>query len=189
MPLPDTVHAIYGFLSPAEMELLYTLAANLSPNGRIMEIGSFQGKSTVCLGLGARVSGASVWAIDPHFDYQVNPETHYCMENHAGLLRNLTAHDLGATVRVVALSSRDVFCSWHKGIDLLWIDGSHERADIEWDIDHWAYKMNGRGKIAVHDASGHFPGVTQALDGFLADGVWSISQRVDALAVLERVLE
>src|SRR5574338_548773 len=123
--LPEAVHTIHGFLDPAEMELLYRLASALPTGGVIVEIGSYQGKSTVCLGLGAKAAGAHVWAIDPHNDCQVNSETHYGMENHAALLRNLVQFEVAETVRVVALDSASVIEGWLSDvpINLLWSDG------------------------------------------------------------------
>lgn len=106
--LLEDVFKIDGFLSPAEAELLYRLASEVPTGGTIVEIGSFQGRSTVCLGLGAKQSGASVYAIDPHEDFQVNETTHYGMENHAALLKNLVDYEVAETVRVVALPSLTV---------------------------------------------------------------------------------
>lgn len=183
--LPDTVHQIYGHVSPAEMNLLYQLASEVPERGVIVEIGSFQGKSTVCLGLGAKESGASVFAVDPHENYYVNASTHYGMENHAALLKNLVGFELGEIVRVVAMRSINIV---HQivGIDLLWIDGSHEYHDVSFDLVVWSKEMSPTGKIAVHDTAGHFPGVTRALEDFMVFGGWKVAQQVDATTLLER---
>lgn len=165
--LPEAVHAIIGHLSPNEAQLLYDLAAVVPKDGVIVEIGSYQGKSTVCLGLGAKESGARVYAIDPHEDLQVNESTHYGMENHAALLRNLLEWEVAQTVRVVAFRSVLAWTGWYEPINLLWIDGDHDYMSVRDDLFCWQeYAHN---KIAVHDSSGHFPGVTQALEEFLAE--------------------
>lgn len=182
--LSNQVYSIEGFLSADEAELLYRLATEVPENGNIVEIGSYRGKSTVCLGLGARWAKANVWAIDPHEDVQVNAQTHYGMENHAALLRNLLDFGVAETVRVVAISSGDLRDQW-MDIDLIFIDGSHEAdavtADLLWSVD------NAVGKIALHDTNGHFPGATKALEDFLAENdEWKISETVDSITVLER---
>jgi MMP 1-O-methyltransferase len=185
--LPDNVHDINGFLSVAEAELLYRLAVEVPQRGAVVEIGSFQGRSTVCLGLGAKQAGAGVWAVDPHEDCQVNENTHYGMENHAALLKNLVDFEVADVVRVIAMPSALASSVWYYSqIHLLWIDGSHERDDVWADLRDWHYHVSINGKIALHDASGHFPGVTQALDDFLARNKWRIAQRIDATVVLER---
>lgn len=183
--LPERVYDIIGHLSSAEMELLYNLAAVVPKDGTIIEIGSFQGKSTICLGLGAKQAGAQVWAIDPHEDLQVDSQTHYGMENHAALLKNLVDFGVADTVRVIAMSASSIFDVWWSNnlIHLLWIDGSHEYNDVRSDL-YWSIHVD--GKIAVHDSSGHFPGVTQALNEFLAANQWHIEQQVDSTAVLVR---
>lgn len=184
--LPDSVHQIYGHVSPAEMELLYRLASQTAPQGVIVEIGSFQGKSTVCLGLGAKEISASVYAIDPHENEQVNPATHYGMENHAALLKNLVDFEVADVVRVIALPSLSAIEVWTRAVDLLWIDGCHEYPAIFADLIEWSQFVPLNGKIAVHDSSGHFPDVTQALQMFLMDHEWHILEQVDATTVLER---
>lgn len=183
--LPATVHEIHGFLSGPEAELLYRLATEVKPDGHIVEIGSFQGRSTVCLGLGAKQAGAKVWAIDPHEDTYVNDETHYGMENYAALLKNLVDFEVADVVRVITLPSMKVITSWHKPIQLLWIDGSHEYADVFADLACWSERVT--GKIVTHDSSGHFPGVTRALDEFCAYGKWKVIEEVDATKVLQIV--
>lgn len=184
--LPDSVHQIYGHVSPAEMQLLFDLAAAVPAGGMIVEIGSFQGKSTVCLGLGAKQAGAWVYAIDPHEDCQINETTHYGMENHAMLLTNLVLQGVAEIVRVVSIPSMAVNFGWTTAIDLLWIDGSHVFRDVMDDLFMWQrYVKN--GKIALHDSSGLFPDVSRALDKFLISGKWKIAQIVDATTVLERV--
>lgn len=187
MTLPDTVHNIHGFLSVPEAELLYKLASEVPAGGRIVEIGSFQGKSTVCLGLGAKQAGAQVWAVDPHEDCQVNATTHYGMENHAALLKNLVGFGVADTVRVVALPSCAVSGRLISDyIDLVWIDGDHDYESVSYDLRMWSNTITDTGKIAVHDSSGHFPDVNRALDEFLAKGRWHIIEQVDATAVLQR---
>jgi len=184
--LSDSVYSIHGFLSAAEADLLFELAAHVPPGGTIVEIGSYQGKSTVCLGLGAKQSGAKVYAIDPHEDCQVNDATHYGMENHAALLKNLVDFEVADVVRVIALPSSSVSDVWWSNIpiDLLWIDGSHEYTAIWSDLISWSRFTN--GKIAIHDSNGHFPAVTKALNEFLMEEPWKVIQTVDATTLLER---
>lgn len=184
--LPDTVHQIYGHVSPAEMELLYRLASHTAPQGVIVEIGSFQGKSTVCLGLGAKEISAQVYAIDPHNDEQINESTHYGMENHATLLKNLVDFGVADVVRVIALPSLSAIEVWTRGIDLLWIDGCHEFQAIFSDLAEWSGFVSPNGRIAVHDSSGHFPDVSKALELFLIENEWKIIETVDATTILER---
>jgi hypothetical protein len=184
--LPETVYNIYGFLSPDEAQLLFRLASEVPAGGCVVEIGSFQGKSTVALGLGAKQAGAWVWAIDPHDDYQVNETVRYGMENHAALLKNLVEFEVADTVHMIALSSFSVVSVWINPVNLLWVDGCHDYEMVKLDLVMWAERVIPSGKIALHDTSGHYPEVTRALNEFLADHNWHILEQCDATTVLGR---
>lgn len=189
--LSDEVYSIEGFLSADEAECLYRLATDVPAKGRIVEIGSYRGKSTVCLGLGARWAGAQVWAIDPHNDYQADEAAHYGMENHAALLANLIQFEVANVVRVVAMASTEIAAVFplDEPLSLLWIDGGHDYHDVRSDLTAWEHYLSPIGRIALHDTSGHHPGVTQALAEFLTDNEadWRIVETVDSITVLERI--
>lgn len=179
--------AVHGFLSLDEAALLYRLASEVPAGGTIVEIGSYQGRSTVCLGLGAKVNGARVYAIDPHEDEQVNETTHYGMKNHAALLKNLVDFGVADVVRVVALPSHQIALNFRSALDLVWIDGCHKYESVQDDFLMWHGLITAHGKIALHDTSGHYPDVSRFLNEVLAGDVWKIEQQVDATAVLQRV--
>lgn len=184
----ENIRTVYGFMDDAEIALLYKLATEVPAGGVIVEIGSFQGKSTIALATGAKEAGALVWAIDPHEDIQVTEQTHYGMENHAALLQNLTTYHLGDVVRVVALSSWAVARAWEDNpIDLLWIDGDHRYEAVKDDFMFWSQRVTTHGKIAMHDTTGHWPGVTRLLEEIKTWKEWDISDPVNATSVLTRV--
>src|SRR5262245_54249429 len=56
---------VEGWLTLAQAQRLHDAAAAVAPTGRIVEIGSFRGRSTIALALGA-AEGVEVVAIDPH---------------------------------------------------------------------------------------------------------------------------
>ncbi len=86
----DTVE---GWLTPAEGELLFSLAVECPPAGTIVEIGSWKGKSTTWLGEGAgRTRGIQIFAIDPHEPYLADPSADSLRDLRANLERlDLTA--------------------------------------------------------------------------------------------------
>lgn len=184
--IPDLsqLESVTGFLLPDEARLLYQLASETPTGGVICEIGSYQGKSTIALGLGAQIAGAGVWAIDDHSGYQERSGTVFGMQNHAGLIRNLSAFHLGDTVRVVALASYHAVRGWYFPIDLLFIDGQHDYESVKRDFDQWSSFV--RGKIALHDTAGDWPGVTQLVSEIIQAGVWERVRTVDTISVFER---
>ena len=56
-----------GWLSDREGEILYNLAKNCKGKGVIVEIGSWEGKSTIWIGSGSKNGNkVKIYAIDPH---------------------------------------------------------------------------------------------------------------------------
>lgn len=183
----DAVHVlntVHGFISLAEAELLYKLAYEVPENGIIVEIGAYQGRSTICLGLGAEKNGAEVYSIDPHDEYTVG-DTRYSITDNVRYHENIVKYELADTVRTINLPSHDVWLGWNwrNKPDLVWIDGKHDYDAVKLDFLHWTGKAN---VVALHDTAGFHVGVTKLLTEVIAAGEWKVSERVDAISVLVR---
>ena len=105
-----------GWLTDEEGEALYELAKRCEGRGVIAEIGSWKGKSTICLGRGS-LAGASVpiYAIDPHADYR-----------YGDFKANVDRAGIADLVRPVASLSQPAADDFDQPIELLFVDGSHE---------------------------------------------------------------
>lgn len=179
--LPD----VYGFLDPAETELLLHLATNAS--GDIVELGSYQGRSTVALALGAQLSGVTVWAVDPHDTYQAL-DTEYGMHDNAVYYDNVTRYGVGHIVKTINLRSDEFVRIWDKPISLLWIDADHSYESVKRDFEQWSPFVVSNGNVVMHDTSGNFPDVSQFVNELLAAGEWTRVELIDATSVFIRVL-
>jgi predicted O-methyltransferase YrrM len=63
--LEQHLRGVPGWLSDEEATALYELAKGCTGRGVIVEIGSFKGRSTICLGLGSQAGqGVPIYAID-----------------------------------------------------------------------------------------------------------------------------
>jgi predicted O-methyltransferase YrrM len=138
-----------GWLSEVEGRLLYDLAYDADPDGVIVEIGSWQGKSTIWLASGAKAGrGARVVAIDPH----QGSALHASGENTELALRaNLEEAGVSDQVDVVVGTSEDVAASWTRPISLLWIDGDHAYESVKRDFLLWEGHVLDGGVLALHD--------------------------------------
>jgi MMP 1-O-methyltransferase len=141
--LRELIADIPGWLTDEEGETLYELAKHCTGRGVIVEIGSWKGKSTTCLGLGSRAGkGVRIFAVDPHADYRFG-EFKENMER-AGIIDLVTP---------VPSTSQAKANDFHEPIELLFIDGSHEYEDVKADFDQWVPKVVEGGTVAVHDTT------------------------------------
>jgi MMP 1-O-methyltransferase len=158
----DTVE---GWLTRAEGELLFGLAASCPAGGTIVEIGSWKGKSTTWLALGAGPeSGIRIFAIDPHEPYLA--------DRHADSLRDFRANlerlGLAALVTPIVARSQAAAASFDRPIDVLFVDGDHEEGPVTADLSLWLPKVRAGGTVALHDVwNREWPGVSRALSRLL----------------------
>jgi predicted O-methyltransferase YrrM len=132
-----------GWLTDEEGEALFELARACSGSGVIVEIGSWKGKSTICLGLGSR-AGASVpvYAVDPHADYRFGD-----------FKTNVERAGITDLVRPIASLSQPAADNFEEPIELLFVDGSHEYDLVLEDFEKWVPKVVEGGWVAFHDTT------------------------------------
>jgi MMP 1-O-methyltransferase len=134
---------IPGWLTDEEGEALYDLARSCRGGGVIVEIGSWKGKSTVCLGLGSQAgSRVPIYAIDPHADYRFGD-----------FKTNIERAGIAELVRPIAALSQPAADTFDEPIELLFVDGSHEYDLVLEDFEKWVPKVVDEGWVAFHDTT------------------------------------
>jgi predicted O-methyltransferase YrrM len=134
---------IPGWLTDEEGEALYELARACRGDGVIVEIGSWKGKSTVCLGLGSRAGNSvPVYAVDPHADYRFGD-----------FKTNVERAGIADLVRPVASLSQVAADGFEEPIELLFVDGSHEYDLVLEDFEKWVPKVVDGGWVVFHDTT------------------------------------
>ena len=108
---PAALDGVEGWLSEDQARRLWDAAAALEPPGRIVEIGSFRGRSTIVLARAAP-EGVEVVAIDPHAGTDRGPqeiETSAATgeADHERFLANLERAGVRERVRHVRAFSQD----------------------------------------------------------------------------------
>jgi MMP 1-O-methyltransferase len=143
------VRDVDGWFGGHEGRLLYRLAARADPNGCIVEIGSWQGRSTIWLAAGARSGrGATVVAVDPHRGTDLRRDG----EDTEPLLRaNLDAAGVAEGVEIVVATSEEAEREWTRPVSLLWIDGDHSYAGALLDLERWEPHLTADAAVAFHD--------------------------------------
>jgi predicted O-methyltransferase YrrM len=133
-----------GWLTDEEGEALYDLARGCTGRGAIVEIGSWKGKSTICLGLGARAGEADrIFAIDPHADYRFED-----------FKANVERAGIADLVTPIPSLSHAAAGGFDEPIELLFVDGSHEYDLVLEDFEEWVPKVVEGGWVAFHTRRG-----------------------------------
>jgi len=150
--LDFTEDSVGGFFSREECGAIYDLARAHGPDGVAVEIGSWKGKSTICLGSGLKArGGGELFAIDSHEGSEEHAHVYGKVWTFDEFVNNIERARL--TDVIVPL----VMTSWYgarvlgRPVSLLFVDGSHNEEDVEMDLFLWSHKVVIGGLIVFHD--------------------------------------
>jgi predicted O-methyltransferase YrrM len=160
------VSTVRGWMSPDQAERLYRAAASTRPGDQVVEIGSFQGRSTIVLAHGAP-EAVQVVAIDPHAGNDRGPQeiegfAEAAAGDHEQFLANLAAAGVSHRVRHVRAFSDAAHPEVQGQIAVLYIDGAHRYAPARADIVDWGARVAPGGTMLIHDSFSSV-GVTLAI--------------------------
>ncbi len=188
--LAEALDGVEGWLPTAQAARLHSAAAAVRAGGRIVEIGSFRGRSTIALALGAG-DDVEVVAIDPHAGNDRGPQELDGYEaeaaaDHEVFLANLAAASVGGRVRHVRHPSAAAHAEVSGAVDVLFVDGAHRYGPARDDLRHWGARVADGGQLLVHDCFSSI-GVTLALLRILTPSSgWCWLGRTGSLAAWER---
>lgn len=149
----DASAEIAGWLTRAEAGLLYDAAAAVPAGRAVVEIGSFAGKSTVALALGARSgAGARVHAVDPHTGSAETSAVTGFLDTFGLFKANLERHGAAAQVDVVRDFSVSAAARFDRPVAFLFIDGAHGYRAVRADFEGWFPRVVEGGFVAFHDS-------------------------------------
>ena len=162
----EAIRDVEGWLSPAQAEVLFESAASLPDGGVAVEIGSFQGRSTIMLARGLSGRGTVV-AIDPHAGNDRGPrelegKQPEAQADHERFKANLARAGVTDSVTHVRLPSQDALGAVEGEVDLLYVDGAHRFGPARADLERWGARVRPGGLMLVHDSFSSV-GVTLAL--------------------------
>lgn len=194
--LPYT--SIDGWLTVDEAIALYELSRAL-PDERplAVEIGSWQGKSSVCLARGlAGKFQPRLCCIDP-FDASTGDASAGEYDDRAraadaGLRAAFEANVRDAGVRelldVRQGMSHDQAADFRDPIDLLFLDGDHSYAAVRQDFADWAPKVRPGGYLVMHDVRHpvHDGPRRVVEESVLTDPRWTGARFVDSMFLARR---
>jgi predicted O-methyltransferase YrrM len=161
-----SVAAVEGWMTEDQGGRLFAAASRCPAGGRIVEIGSFRGKSTIVLATAA-AAGVDVVAIDPHAGNDRGPQEleGFAAEaagDHEAFVANLAAAGVAERVRHLRSFSHAAHGGVGDPIDVLYIDGAHRYAPARRDVVEWGRRVADGGTLLIHDAFSSI-GVTLAI--------------------------
>ena len=162
-----------GWMTEGQARRLWDRAAALEPGSRMVEIGSFRGRSTTILALAA-VDGVELVAIDPHAGNDRGPQqiegfAEEAAVDHDVFHANLERAGVSTRVRHARQFSQDALGAVDGDVQLLYIDGAHRYTPALADIRVWGARVAPGGTLLIHD-SFSCVGVTLAILRSLAFG-------------------
>lgn len=198
----DLIRSTKGFLADDEGRHLYRIALEAAHLGPCLEIGSYCGKSTVCIGTACREGGQVLFAVDHHcgseeqqpgeeyFDPALFDPVAGRIDTFRAFRETLSRAGLQETVVPVVCRSEVAARAWATPLGLVFIDGGHAYDTVLTDYRSWSPHVVRGGLLAFHDVfpdpskGGQAPYQVyrQARDS----GLFREHSAIQSLAVLQR---
>jgi MMP 1-O-methyltransferase len=185
---------IPGWLTDGEANSLFEIARSRTDqlDPVIVELGSWQGKSSVLLAAGVcGTRNARVFCVDP-FGADENPQYQadfygplaakmsHSLEQ--GFERNIRRCGLAHIVHVLKGYSYEVVRNWKDPIDVLFVDASHDYGRVHRDFSLWSPFVKLGGIVALHDVSPLWPGPSRVMAEQLQPPEYGDLRQVNSLA-------
>jgi len=184
------VSPIKGWLTRAEATFLFKAAKCIRARATIVEIGSFKGRSTICLAKGSMAGNRPrVVAIDPHHGNPEHQRQFGAIDTFDEFRQNLANAGVTHAVTAVKDTSVRVAVEFRDRVSLLFVDGDHRFDAVRQDLRSWLPRVDEGGVVAVHD-SWQIWG-PHAVTAALLWSSWTIRhpRLVDTLTIFEKTAQ
>jgi predicted O-methyltransferase YrrM len=159
----NLIRNIKGFLTEEEGLLLYRTSLASGRSLPCLEIGSYCGKSTACIGAACRENGQVLFAVDHHRGSEeqqpgeeyFDPELYdpFCgrMDTFRHFRKSLARTGLEDTVVPLVCASALAARAWSIPLGFVFIDGGHSEESVAADYHLWSPHLAIGGLLAIHD--------------------------------------
>ncbi len=147
----EHISRIGGWLQKEEAVFLHKLAQEVPPGLNIVEIGSYEGKSTISLALGAGTQ-VQVIAVDPHTGDISEAMAGLEIDTYERFTSNISSAGVSNKIKVMKMTSVEASTKYSgEPIGLLFIDGWHSTQAVLEDIDSWLPFLHPNGIVVFDD--------------------------------------
>ena len=172
-----------GFLTFREAYGLFTIASSLKAKGCVVEIGSWKGKSTICIAKGILNKEMKIIAIDPHVgsqEHQGNGRVWTYDEFKANI------KDAGVENQIVPILkySNEARKEVSQSVEFLFIDGAHDYDSVKTDYEIWGPLLIDDGYLAFHDYQ--WEGVNRLVKEAVLAGSYKKAYFYDSLFIIQK---
>jgi predicted O-methyltransferase YrrM len=184
------VRGVEGWLTDGQARCLWDAASAVQPGGRIVEIGSFRGRSTIVLAT-ARSDGVELVAIDPHGGgdrgpQEIAPDAAAGEADYVAFHDNLRRAGVEELVRHVRQPSAAALEAVAGPIDVLYVDGAHRYAPARSDIERYGERVAPGGAMLIHDSFNAIGVMLAQLRLLVFSRQWRYCGRSRSLAIYRR---
>jgi predicted O-methyltransferase YrrM len=186
-----TMRGVAGWLDDEEADLLIAAAAYVTRGEgarTLVEIGSYQGRSTVVLGAALRALSpdSRLFAVDPHEGLVGAADARLSQSSPTfdAFVANIAAAGISDLVEPVRSLSYQTL--WDRPIDLLFVDGLHDRINVERDFRHFERFLAPGAAVLFHDYADYYPGVVAFVDLLVDREGWRIAAHARSMVMLLR---
>lgn len=177
-----------GWLTKTEGFFLYNVAKKIKSGNVIVEVGSWKGKSTICLGSGAKGKNQiKIFSIDPHIGSSEHQKMFGHVDTFEEFTQNISKAGIAEYVEPIRNTSENAAKNFNQKIEFVFIDGAHDYNSVKLDFNLWFPKVMSGGFLAFHD-SWHFIGTKLATAiPLLTSSKIKNPQLVDTITFFEKV--
>jgi predicted O-methyltransferase YrrM len=180
----DKIDRAGGFLSRKEAGLLYWAAQTCPASGSVLELGSYEGRSTGVFALaGRQVHAIDAWSLEVSDLSAYGQGDVPANDVFRRFRSNLTQMQVESSVSVHRGLTHEIARTWTEAGAILFVDAGHTYEDVRGDLALWTPHLHPQGYMLMHDVLGDtYLGVTRAASELLKSGWRVIASSGSAVA-------
>ena len=171
----DSLSGIEGLMLEKEALALFRVCKRLPNKAKILEIGSFQGGSTLAIGNAIAGTDIELYCLDPWSNYLNQSDfsgfDRLKVSDDFRIINNFIKNTafIGENLRMLRGKS-NAFAGLleGKGFDFIFIDGAHDYDSVRYDIKVAFSALKPGGLVCGHDYHSDGHGVMRAVDELIA---------------------